>query len=210
MNSAVQDELNRQQEYSNQAKGVFSQSLLGSQFPAVQQSMASGQQQFGRLASQAQQPGLGYDLPSFGAANTQQQATRNMLSNQAMGGLQGYQTYGLNQYLKDLAARTQLGVIGNEARQSASVMPYEVQAAQNVGQGLRAAGSLLGAGGGLLGIASLVGGNQSPSFFGGSDGNPITNPSAGLAPFYLSPMYGGQLNALTSPISTIPPIFGGG
>lgn len=156
MNNAVGAELARQQQYSNQAHNVFNQSLNQSTPQAAQQQLGQGQQQAQSLISRAQQVPLSYSLPSFGDVNTGQQQTRQSLSNQAASQLQGYGTYGLEQYLKDLQARNQLGVINNEAGSSAQVMPYEIQAASQRGAPLEAIGGLLGSLGGLGSIYSLT------------------------------------------------------
>lgn len=155
MNNAIGAELARQNQFSNQAKGVFNQSLGQSGVPAANQQIQQGaQQSLGTLASL---PSAAFSLPQgIGATNTGNNAganTQNALnvnSNQANAGLQGYSNYGLQQYLKDLQAKNSLGVINNNAQGWANILPYQLQNAATSQQGLTDIGSLLGAVGGPL------------------------------------------------------------
>lgn len=184
MNRSINAELGRQQGFTKQAQNVFNQSLAQSTPQAAQQQIGQGTQQALRTIGQAQSVPAAFSVPSFGVVNTGQQQTKQDLSNQASASMQGYGTYSLDQALKDLQARSQLGVISGEAASSAAVNPYEIQAASQRGAPLQAAGSLLGTLGTLGGIYGTLGRQpQMPSQnYGTATAMPIFGSNQ--APFY--------------------------
>lgn len=58
---------------------------------------------------------------------------------------------------------TQIGVVGGFKRGSSNVLPYELEAANSAGNGLKMFGDILGLGGGLA-VNSGLGGGSLPSF----------------------------------------------
>jgi hypothetical protein len=174
MNSAVGAELARQNQFSNQAKDVFNQSLGQSTPQSAQQQIQQGaQQSLGTLASI---PGAQFSLPqpvggtnAGNTAGTNAQGVLNVNSNNANAGLQGYGNFPLQQYLKDLQAKNQLGVINNNAQGWANILPYQLQNAATSSQGLSDIGSLLGAIGGPLTAYSMMGSAPSISSIIGND-----------------------------------------
>jgi hypothetical protein len=184
MNNSINAELGRQQGFTKQAQGVFNQSLGQSTPQAAQQQIGQGTQQALQTIGRAQNVPAAFSMPSFGATNTGQQQAKMDLSNQASAGMQGYGEYTLDQALKDMQARSQLGVISNEAASSAAVNPYEIQAASQRGAPLQAAGSLLGTLGTLGGIYGMLGkGPQMPAQnYATANALPVSGSSQ--APFY--------------------------
>jgi hypothetical protein len=151
MNKATQNEINQQNNYAKQGQQVFQQSLAQSTPGAAQQQIQQGQQQAANSIAQAQQTPLSLSQPSSGGQNNADNTARQGLSNASASNYFGQSNYPLQQYLKDLQANSQLGVIGNQSQQAARNFPTYLQAAGQAGQGLQAAGSLLGSFGGLLG-----------------------------------------------------------
>jgi hypothetical protein len=180
MNNVVNSTIGRENQFTNQAQGVFNNSLAQSTPKAAQQQMGQGQQQLGGLISQAQNVPASFSMPSFGATNTAQQGVRQGLSNQAAQNMAGYQTYGIDQAIKDLQANSQLGVIGNEAQSAASIMPVQLQQASQRGQPLQAAGGLLGSLGELGGLYNLTGNPRTNL----SSANALPLFGSNQAPFY--------------------------
>jgi hypothetical protein len=93
------------------------------------------------------------------AANVayQGQQTKDQLAQGANADLQGYSNIGVQQGLKDQSVNSQLGVIGTNARRSASIFPTLLQNAQISANGEASIGSLLSTLGSFLGLASATG-----------------------------------------------------
>ena len=159
MNSKVSAELARQSAFQKRGTGVFQQSLGQSTPQAAQQQIGQGQQQYTQAMQGAKLPMLSQPgtLPNDTSRiiDTATQA-RNNMSNMANANLQGYGNYGLQQHLKDLQAGSQLGVIGNEAQQSAGVLPTELAQARQSQAGLSSIGQLLSTVGSLAGMYGLM------------------------------------------------------
>ncbi len=155
MNDTVNQELARNQAYQKQGSQVFNQSLAQSTPQAANQQIGQGQQQLAGLISNAQATPMSASMPSFGNVNTQTQTAKNQLSNTAAANIGGYSNYGLQQYLKDLQAQSQLGVINKNAQGWANILPAQLQQASQSQSGLSALGSLLGTGGLLAGLSGL-------------------------------------------------------
>jgi hypothetical protein len=187
MNDAVGAEINRQNAFSNQAKSVFNTSLGQSTPQAAGNQIALGKlASLGTLnntqlpASATSLPGdLGLGANPGAAAGNATQAAENTTSNQADAAMQGYSNYGLQQYLKDLQAKNQLGVINQNAQGWAGILPYQVQAAQQSQQGMTDIGQLLSA----LGGAATTGGLGMDSWLGalGNTFNSQYYPEAAIA-----------------------------
>lgn len=156
MNSDTSAELARQKQYQNQASNVFDQSLNKSTPQAANQQIGQGQQQLAGLINQVQGVPLSASMPSFGDTNSQTQQAKQGMSNKAASTLGGYGNFGLQQNIKDLQANSQLGLISGQARQSANVLPYELQQAQNSEQGLQSIGSLMSMAGMLAGLGGMM------------------------------------------------------
>jgi hypothetical protein len=185
MNSAVESELAQQQGYAKQGRSIFEQSLQKSSPATAQSEMAQGQQKamsdYQRLQSlDLNSAGKQAPFQSDSSALTIDQGRTN-LSNVEQAKLQGYSEWDLQQQIKDLQAKGQLGVLSTNAANTASLLPYQLQAAQHAGDSWTGIGSLLSAAGGVAGslgalapaaagTAAASGGtsliNDAPSFGG--------------------------------------------
>lgn len=157
----MNDVMNEQQaeQRSLQAKGqsVF-QTSLGQSTPGVAaQQIQQGADQYKTAAQNAQAVPLGVASPAITTQDQSANAARAALGNTAMSNYAGYGQYGVDQRLKDQVANSQLGVIGQQSQYANSMLPSELQAAQNDFNGLRGAGSMLGTIGSLVGLAGSAG-----------------------------------------------------
>lgn len=191
MNNAVNWELGQQQGFQKKATPVFQQSLAQSTPQAMTGQQAAGQQQFLNASRNAALTPL--SLPSQVSGQTdnasniayQGQQARNQLSQGNNAALQGYSNIGLQQYLKDLSANSQLGLINNQAQQTLGILPSLLQGAQQSRSGESAIGSLLGTAGLLTGLGSASGlFGQAPMATGGQFSNLLGRlPSSGQMSF---------------------------
>lgn len=163
MNTALGNELQDQAAYQKQASNVFQNSLSQSTPKAAQDQMLQGQQlaqaQYQKLENT---PLTGTAAPAaFGSQGAQDiNVGQKQLSNTAQANLQGYSEWDLQQAIKDLTAKGQLGVIGGLAQNRAQILPYQLQVAQQAGGDLTGIGSLLGAAGGVVGGIGALGGGM--------------------------------------------------
>ena len=202
-NQATQNEINLQNNYAKKGQQVFQQSLGQSTPQAAQQQIQQGQQLAANSIANAQATPLSLSTPSIGNVQTAQDSTRQGMSNKVASNYFGQSNYPLQQYLKDLKANSQLGVIGNQSQQAARNFPTYLGAAAQSQQGLSALGSLLGTGGSLLGaFGSATAPTTGSSAFGLSG---YTAPQG----FASSPFYNQwQQNLLNNPFSsTTTPMF---
>ena len=156
MNAATGQQVAWQNALSQKGQEVASQSAAQST-PAA---MTQQQQQGAQLAQAATQQAALAPLASASTATTpganvaySAQGAKNSLAQQANAQQQGYGNIGLQQYLKDLAANSQLGALQTQSQRYASIYPSMMQSAANSEQGLSAAGGLVGALGSLAGTA---------------------------------------------------------
>lgn len=150
MNDAVQQQLNAQSQYAKQGQDVFNKSLANSTPAEALKQITQGQQQSLGGIQQAQAVPLSASMPSLGATDSATQVAKTGMSNTAAANYQGYSNYPLQQQLGNLQTNSQLGLINNQASQSASNLPFQLASAQNSQSGLNGLGQLIGAGGGLL------------------------------------------------------------
>lgn len=161
MNQATQQQINAQNAYAKKGMSVFDQSLAQSTPQAMSQQQQTGSQQVAQATQAAALTPVG--LPSnsnpSNAANVayQGQQTKDQLAQGANADLQGYSNIGVQQGLKDQSVNSQLGVIGTNARRSASIFPTLLQNAQISANGEASIGSLLSTLGSILGMASATG-----------------------------------------------------
>jgi hypothetical protein len=163
MNAAAAAELERQQGYQKRASSTFQESLGQSTPEAAQRQIGQGSEQALREYQTLANAPLSVSAASQNVAPTQNSTVdtaRNQQYDKMMGGLnaanQGYGNYTLQQYLKNLQAGSQLGIIGSEAQASSGVLPLELQDASQSWSGLQGIGSLLQAAGGLMGLYGAV------------------------------------------------------
>jgi hypothetical protein len=156
MNSAVDESLARQQQFSQQGRSVFEKSLTGSTPQTAQDQMAEGRDRALNEYQSLQAKSLTGETSAVPFESNQSATNvdkgRTGLSNLAQASLQGYSEWDLQRAIKNLTAEGQLGLISNNARNVASMLPYQVQAASHAGDSLSGIGSLLGTAGGLVGM----------------------------------------------------------
>jgi hypothetical protein len=180
MNTAVEDEVAQQQQYANQGRNVFEQSLSKSGPQTAQADIQQGQEQ--ALTDYQKLEGL--DLNASGQSapfQTDKSALnvdtgRTSLSNAAQAKLQGYSEWDLQQQIKDLQANGQLGVIATNARNTANLLPYQLQAAQHAGDAWTGVGSLLSTAGGVAGSLGALGGLGEAAAATAGEAVPSTTP----------------------------------
>jgi hypothetical protein len=160
MNDAASAELLRQQGYQKQANTAFQASAGQAGSDTAQKQIANTANQQSQLYKALQSSNLTGAPSSTASPDAVTQARTQAIigqGNQAGSRLAGYGGWQTNQYLKDLQAQEQLGVIGGNARGSAAVLPYELQQAGHAGDSLAFAGQGLSALGSLGGLASIYG-----------------------------------------------------
>lgn len=160
MNQKVSEEMARQKAFQKQASELFQQSLGQSAAPTAQQQIQQGVgQSLGATTNAGKIPfgTASVPLPGTGDDLAQAQLQAQLgLGQQNNAAFQGYGNYGFQQGLKDQSIGGQLGVVNSEARQSAGVLPTELQQAQGSQQGIQALGQLLSTVGLLAGLGSLT------------------------------------------------------
>ena len=160
MNAATQAELQRQQGFAQHGQNLFQQSLGQSGTPVANQQVQQGNQQVMEATQNAARVPFGNSVaPLPGAGNSLASAALDASlgrSQNANAALQGYSNYGFQQGLKDQSIGSQLGVLNNQARSSASVLPYEVQQASTSQSGLNSLGQLMSIAGMLTGLYGLT------------------------------------------------------
>lgn len=188
MNKTVENEVAQQDQYAKQGRNIFEQSLTASSPQTAQTQIQQGQQK--ALTDYQKLESL--DLNASGKQAPFQtdssalnvDAGRTSLSNAAQAKLQGYSEWELQQQIKDLQAKGQLGVLNTNAANTASLLPYQLQAAQHAGDTWTGIGQLLSAAGGVtgslgalsgLGSAAVAAGEAAPAAGASYILNPGTN-----------------------------------
>lgn len=175
--NAVAAEQARQKGFQQAANTVAQKSIAASTEPIAQDQIAQGAQArmnaYTQLAAKVPaastvalpgqtKPGGAVDTDPTGRAQAEAAATANAWSN-AVGGAQarlgGYEDWGLKQNIKNRQASEQIGVQANLSKGSASVLPFEVAAAQHSNDELSGWGQLVSALGSvaMMGAASGMG-----------------------------------------------------
>lgn len=184
-NKDVSNELLRQQQYKKNATQVYQNSLMQSTPQAAKQQIAQGQQDAMEAYQKTQAIPITASAGNVGAGptsiNTPDQTARAGILNAGAAGIKGYGNFSLQQWLKDLDAKNQLGVIGNRSANSASILPYELQGAQNPYAGISGA---LGAFGSIANsFGGLTNDNANGVNAGIARGNAAIDASGRLKPF---------------------------
>ena len=168
-------ERKRQDEVQNQANNVFKKSLSTQGADTAQNTVAKGaaqRQSVYNALKQVAQPVAGSPLPedqesnpvvnTDGATPTANRlsTTRNnawtALTSQAASREGGYQDYANSQELNNAEANRRLGVLNNQARGWAGIMPTEMQVASHAGDALAGWGQLVSALGSTAGMAGAA------------------------------------------------------
>ena len=164
MNSAVNDELARQEQYKKQGQAELANSIQNQSANSFGKDITQGQQEAKNEYDKLQSvPLLQNNTPTAGSSPTEnkivgeQAAAKNTMGNTAAAGMKGYDEAGVQSWINNLKSNTEIGQTGQFARNSEAVLPSEIQAAQQSEQGLAGAGSLVSTLGSVLGLANAVG-----------------------------------------------------
>ena len=162
MQRATEDQVAKQMAFSKRDQGLFNNSLAQSTQPAMQGQLQQGQAEINNATKAATLTPLSASLPGDAASQAQNvsssnQAAKNTLLQGANANLQGYGNIGLQQHLKDMDTAGQMGIVGSEAQNSASLFPSMLSSAANSEGGLAALGKLLSAAGLVTGLGSSAG-----------------------------------------------------
>lgn len=153
MEQAAGAEIKRQKRYQQEATAAQQQSFQQSTPFVGEQQIEAGRQaaleNYSRLNAL---PLSGAQAP-FGQTEGSRVVTegQNRLSNAARASLTGYNQWQLDQAIKNIRAQQALGIIGSNANQSTTLLPLELQSAQQAGAGTQALGGLISSLGGLAG-----------------------------------------------------------
>lgn len=157
MNDIMAANQTQQNQLQQKNQGVFQNSLAQSTPDAAKQQVQIGADKFKNAAQQAQNVPLGLASNSLTSTDKSADTARAGLNRDAMANYAGYGQYGVEQGLKDQAANSQIGANNNQSQFINSLLPSELGAAQNTYSGLNSFGSLLGAGGNLVGAFGSLG-----------------------------------------------------
>lgn len=155
MNHTVSNQLRQQQEYQKKGQGILNERVQGASPLNAKQQMDQGtseaMSEYGKL-NQIPVTASSAASPSASSATTggETQARVNLF-NQAAAPIMGMEDWQTKQAIDDLKTRTMLGQNNQFSQQTASLLPYQLQAASQSQSGLDSVGSLLGTVGGLVG-----------------------------------------------------------
>lgn len=161
MNARTQEELNRQAQIQRQAEAEYAQSLAQSGVDTAQQQVQQGTQEREGLYQQLQQVPLetGAQQVEVSPAVRLRDAAQMQLANKSRAKLGGYETWVLDQAIKNARAGQNLNILSQQAQRSQNILPLELQAASHEGDTLQGIGSLVGSLGSLFGgYGALVSG----------------------------------------------------
>lgn len=164
MEDAQKAELTRQRDYQKRAKGVFQEVVKQSTPEVVKRQMDEGTQHQMEQYQKLQQTPLTSSAAASPAQDSAKNAMVSALSNRAaapIGG--GIPNWNILQAIKDLKARTLLGIVGNTASRSQSVLPFELRQASHAGDPFKFAGQGISTLGGLYGAYSSLNAPKTPN-----------------------------------------------
>lgn len=159
MNQAVASQLAQQQQYQKQGQSLVNENIAQNTAPQADKDISAGTNN--ALSEYAKVNAIPLTTSSsngaIGGAQGKdsiigQDASNKVgLNNSSAAPLQGYNDWQVQQWIKNLQTNTGLSQIQRNSQNSASVLPLQLQSAQNSENGLSGFGSLLNTGGGLLG-----------------------------------------------------------
>lgn len=167
MNKVIEDQMRVQQGYQKEQSDAFNKSLQESGVKQSQGDINQGTQDAGQLYRQlqSQAPSVASSPINVNPIMAGSNATVIGQNNAAQAGLQGVQSFNLQQWLRNMTAQSKLGVTNNLSQSSAALTPTLTQLAGSDNT-LAGIGSILGTVGNL---ASVYGALQ-PSTFAGKIG----------------------------------------
>ena len=169
MNQRTQEELNRQAQIQRKAEAEYAQSLARSGTDVAAEQIQQGTDERGGLYSELQSVPLDTGAQPVAGQNpaiTLRDVAQMQLSNKTRSKLGGYETWMLDQAIKNARTNQNLGILNQQAIRSQNILPLELQDASHKGDALIGAGMGVGAlgsifgGYGALGSALGTGANQ--------------------------------------------------
>ena len=166
MEDRTQAELDRQARIQKQAEEEYTKSLAQSQGDVAVQQVQQGSQEREQLYNQLQ--AVPQDTQAQQITQNPMEKLRDaaqmQVSNKTRAKLGGYETWVLDQAIKNARASQNLGIFTQQAGRSANVLPLEIQAASHAGDNLSGLGtvvsglgSLFGGAGGVIGSLGSAG-----------------------------------------------------
>jgi hypothetical protein len=207
-NTATSAELARQKGYQDQASQLATKSIEASTPQVAQtqinQGAAQRERNYAVVAPKAGpapgQPtavaGGPAERASAEAAETGNAWSKALSAAEAKQG--GYADWGLQQQIKNTKARTDIGVVSNASRGSASVLPIEMNAASHKGDELAGWGQLVSALGMVAGMGAA---SAAPAAAGAASGASVMPTVANLEPVSVA---GGEGTANAWSYSALP------
>lgn len=160
MNRATQAELDRQKKFQEQSRNVFNESLQQNQRPVVEGAVQKAtNDRVGQYeALQAQPISNASTSQVEGASNVRNMVDRNAMSrgNRTRAKLTGYDSWLLDNSIKDIRANQQQRFIGDASRQSQNLLGGELQDASHAGDTLSGISQLLNLAGTVYGLGSAA------------------------------------------------------
>lgn len=159
MRNTVDAEIARQRGYQREGTAIAQQSAATSTPTAAQGQIEGGAARREAAYKDIEQQKLGNYAPQDKAVSREQQTGANMRmasSDAERAANAGWSDWLHNQMIKDIMAQRKLSVLGGLGRESNSIMPYEMQDAQQAGDSLRGVAGVLGGAGRVVGSSSSL------------------------------------------------------
>lgn len=157
MNRAMRQQLADQRGFQRKATGLLQQNIEDSTPEAVTRDIDEGAVAAKALYDKVQ------DIPlSINEAVDTRDRGYQQLTGEQAAQLQGLTSQDLMRWIRNLQSNTKLGVLANQARLRASILPFELQGAQNSTAGLAGLGSLLQSAGNVASTYGAQGGAFQP------------------------------------------------
>lgn len=154
-NRAMEQELARQRKFSDSQKQEFSKSLRQNSLPEAQSNITQGQTQRLQDYEQAQQIPYTNTPQVTGKENvrTLVDTAQMRQGHRARAKLGGYDTWLLDNAVKNLRTSQQQSLINDASQRSQALLGMDLQGASQAGDGWQTVSSLLGAAGSLYGLS---------------------------------------------------------
>lgn len=159
MNRKTSEELQRQKKIQDKSKKVFSVSLGSSGKDTAERKIDEGQAQREQAYTDVQAVPLtqgGSVIPQGNSSSMMlRDASTRMLGNKSRANLGGYDTWLLDNAIKNIRANQNLNMNSQEAQRSQAILPMELQSASHAGDTLAGIGSIVQMAGSLYGLGGM-------------------------------------------------------
>lgn len=160
MNQRTMEELHRQAQIQRKAEAEYAQSLAQSGTDVAAEQIQQGAQERGQLYDKLQSVPLdtgAQPVGNVGSAVTLRDVAQMQLANKNRAKLGGYETWMLDQAIKNARANQNLSILNQQAIRSQNILPLELQDASHAGDKLMGIGMGVGALGSLFGGYGALG-----------------------------------------------------